>query len=312
MKDIYHLLPKYFSGECSKEESKAIEDWQKTNNSEFEDMKNIWKLTEGHQYIEFDSKQGWEEISPKLQSTSRFSWLSMAASVAVLITLVASYFMFFNDNSDVSTTEMIAYTAVEQQKELLLADGSTVVLHKGSTLKYPKSFEGQNTRNVILEGEAYFNVAKKTETFIIDAGKTQIKVVGTAFNLKMTKEKTILSVTEGIVECAVAQQTQKITAGQEAIVENDKIKTNLIGNPNYMAWKTGVFVFEDSPLLLVINDLKSYYTAKLDLADGSQFDCQINATFEKEKISIILELISATCGLKIETIKQGQHYIITN
>ncbi|MCP4443260.1 MAG: DUF4974 domain-containing protein [Aureispira sp.] len=312
MKDIYHLLPKYFSGECSGEESKAIEHWQKSNDSEFQDMKKIWELTEGHQYVEFDAKQGWEEISPKLQSTSRFGWLSVAASVAVIVTLVGSYFMFFN-NGGTTAPEMLALTATEQQQEVQLADGSTIWLHKGSTLKYPKSFDGQSTRTIDLEGEAYFEVAKmEGKPFTIEAADVDIRVVGTAFNLKIEEAQTVLSVTEGIVECSTQQQLKEITAGNQAVLERGLITASIIDNPNYMAWKTGQFVFENTPLFMVIADLSTYYTAKLDLEDGGKFDCQINAEFDKEKIGVILELISATCGLKIETVKQGIHYIITN
>src|SRR5690606_38970298 len=69
------------------------------------------------------------------------------------------------------------------QYQINLSDGTLVLLNAASTLTYPAEF-GENTREVILDGEAYFEVTKDPEKpFIVRTAKQRIEVLGTSFNI---------------------------------------------------------------------------------------------------------------------------------
>ena len=84
-------------------------------------------------------------------------------------------------------SKLVAVTARDEVKELMLPDGTKVWLNKHTTLKYPREFS-EKGRNVYMEGEAYFEVKRNTaKPFIVRSEAMQVRVLGTVFNLKSDK-----------------------------------------------------------------------------------------------------------------------------
>ena len=97
-------------------------------------------------------------------------------------------------NRPASTVGEIISTPNQVINEYTLPDGSVVALNSNSKLVFPKQFNG-DTREVTIEGEAFFDVKPNPEKpFIINAGKAQIKVVGTSFNVSAYPETETLEV----------------------------------------------------------------------------------------------------------------------
>ena len=94
-----------------------------------------------------------------------------------------------------------------------LPDGSIVLLNHNSSIEYDKNFE---TRNVILDREAYFNVVSADIPFIVTTDLGEIKVLGTKFNVNSNKDDLEVEVETGEVELKTEKEKRKLSRGQRA------------------------------------------------------------------------------------------------
>ena len=125
------------------------------------------------------------ELTPP-RRISRGAWYSAAA--AVLLTIGASTYFFHSSKSHIKETAALHWlqktTHPTKKDQLTLSDGTIITLNSATTIKYPEHF-GDSTREIYLEGEAYFDVSKDPlHPFIIHTDKMNIRVLGTSFNVK--------------------------------------------------------------------------------------------------------------------------------
>ena len=157
---------------------------------------------------------------------------------------------------------------------------------------------------VSLDGEAYFDVAENpSKPFIIKANGTEVKVLGTSFNVKSLGNETEVTVTSGRVQFSKINSDMPpviLTKDEKGMATPYKLKKEANSNPNFLSWKTGKFHFEDTDLSQVIFDLSRFYGKKLKIKEQEKIDCQLTADFNGEDLPTILEIIRRTCDLQIE------------
>mgnify|MGYP002231370705 CR=1 FL=1 len=114
-----------------------------------------------------------------------------------------------------------------------LEDGSVVYLAQESTLQYPEHF-ATDKREVNLQGEAFFDVAKNHEqTFLIETGKVRIEVLGTAFNVRSHEDDSFqLSVQRGRVKVSLKQggQSVLVNAGETVTLQARQLQLSETGD----------------------------------------------------------------------------------
>jgi ferric-dicitrate binding protein FerR (iron transport regulator) len=154
-----------------------------------------------------------------------------------------------------------------RQYSLVLADGSKVWLNAASSIRYPTAFAG-NERRVEITGEAYFEIAHNaSKPFIVQKGQTEVKVLGTHFNVNAYDDEESLKVTllEGSVAVssltANSQLKAKLKPGQQAILtHNSQLETrNNIDVDEVMSWKNGFFSFSNADIRTVMRQLSRWY-----------------------------------------------------
>lgn len=157
---------------------------------------------------------------------------------------------------------------------LTLGDGTVVFLNSESTLRYPVQFVG-NERKVELTGEAYFEVAASPEKpFIVECNHSQVKVLGTSFNLRSYKDEGLVSTT--LVEGKVLFITEKkkeinLVPGEQAIMnEEGELVKKEVDVRLYTAWKDGNFVFYKQSLEEVMRVIARWYDVEVHFIDASQ------------------------------------------
>ena len=147
--------------------------------------------------------------------------------------------------------------------EIVLPDGTHVLLNAGSKIKYFTDYNVRN-RNLILEGEAYFKVAKnKRIPLIVNAANINIRAVGTEFNVKAYKNERLIETTliEGVVEISKegskANQIEKIslTPNQKAVYVKEEnqlsvYNTNAKGNEKLTKQRTSTKELKIQPVIL--------------------------------------------------------------
>lgn len=142
---------------------------------------------------------------------------SVAAVIAIIFSL--SYLFLQTNSEDEIYTE--TGTGFGEKRELLLPDGSAVVLNACSKLCYPVDFSHSRQRKVVLSGEAYFDVAKDVaKPFIVNAGHFDVHVLGTAFNVKSyeTDDLVAISVERGKVEVEMPEASVRLAANEQMTV----------------------------------------------------------------------------------------------
>lgn len=157
---------------------------------------------------------------------------------------------------------------------ITLPDGTIVWLNASTTLRFPVAFTG-NTRKVEVKGEAYFEVAKNEDMpFIVKAGNSEIKVLGTHFNVMAYADDKLLKTTllEGKVEVSVIkkgegdQSTAVMTLepGEQAQLDiNNSLTVIKADVEEAVAWKNGYFIFKDESIVSIMQKLSRWYDVKV-------------------------------------------------
>ncbi|WP_167618195.1 FecR family protein [Maribellus sediminis] len=197
------------------------------------------------------------------------------------------------DNDNLQMNEVIV--PYGKSSELLLADGTRVWINAGSRLAFPTKFT-KDTREVYLEGEACFKVAKNaSQPFIVNANKLGIRVLGTYFDVSAYPNdeniETILvegSVLVGKKSSFGMSQTVELKPYQKATFNKEEKEIIVLDEPDaevYLAWTEGWFQFSHQNLEKVLAKIERYYnvnvivqneafpkegkiTGKLDLKDS--------------------------------------------
>ena len=168
----------------------------------------------------------------------------------------------YTNHSNISSTNTLYNPRGSNIVTLVLSDGSKVWLNSESSITYPLQFDNDSLRAVTITGEAYFEVAKsKTKKFVVTTGNgIKTEVLGTHFNVKNYDDENTCGVTllEGSVRVSKAQNSVLLVPEQQANYENS-FSVKKVNIERVVAWKTGVFNFEDDDLPTVLKQLSRWY-----------------------------------------------------
>lgn len=313
--EIFERIASVLSGSCSLQDKKELDAWRKkapANEKEYCRLKKIWEAAVKPAQFKPDADLAWKKVNNcifKQESPANRNMeqkniplyrkpFAIAAAVALLV-LGTGYFLLSppaglsGPGSSLAAVETKAF----EKQSFTLPDGSRIWLNENSILYYPEEFE-VNFREVKLKGEAYFEVAHQPEKpFIIRAGAGKVQVLGTSFNLE-AKEQVKIQVTEGRVSFSGedSDKTLTLTAGEAALLSGNNLSTEK-QEPNFMSWKTGEFVFEDSQLKEVFHTLEEYYAVKISVASSEILKCRLFARFQQQPLEEVLKVLSLTLNL---------------
>ncbi len=304
MDDIYQKLSKHFLGEASPDEELEIVQFKKENEKEYQALALLWKKGE-ISIKEFDSHKAWKIITAKQPGRiiPLYSHFKRVAVVAILLMSILALYYFYAGSGSHSI-DIITQKNVDTKVKLVqLIDGTKVWLNKNATLSYTKGFTG-NERKVSLEGEAFFEVTKNSKRpFIVSTGYSTIVVLGTSFNVNTTSFQTEVSVVTGKVKVSSLSNPENsvvILPDYTAVSTNETLTSYANKNANYLSWKTGVFVFDNTPISQVIADVNTYYPEQISIKDSKNVACTLKAKFNQVKLSEIINVISLTCKVDIK------------
>ncbi|MGW8121769.1 FecR family protein [Roseivirga echinicomitans] len=312
------LMAKYLANELNTSEradfeSKLIQDEQLK--LDFEAYANLFDMVSNENNDVFDTDTAWSKVANRTKEEKvvsivnrNFSFLKIAASIILLS--VAGYFIFNATNNSAPEGTELAATA-NGMKEFTLPDGSLVKLNANAKLTLSENF-GDSNRNVVLSGEANFDVVRNADVpFIIEAGNSTVKVLGTSFNLTTdTEEGVELDVTEGLVEFSstVTGVKEQVSQGQSAKLDKSGkiIQKNQIKDANFSGWWTRKLEYDATPLSKVFEDLEKTYWVKIDY-NKEIGACTLTTTFQGVSIENVIKTIDATFPeIKVISIKENR------
>jgi transmembrane sensor len=259
-------------------------------------------------------------IKNKPEPAKIYSNLSILRIAAIMILMIGLGLtaLYLNDKG-IFSKKMIAETGMDQKNlEILLPDGSKVILNHNTSLVYMTSF-GKSDRQVKLSGEALFDIVPDTsKPFIIDAGKASVKVLGTTFNVITSNENDAIEVFvkngKVLVTDSVGKQNITLDPGYLGTMSSGVSEKHVNNDPNYLAWNTNVLVYNGQKLEIVFKDLKRVYNLDivadekqiLDIPLTTTLDMPTTTTIDSQSQEDIVKLICATFTL--ENRKEGNIY----
>lgn len=216
--------------------------------------------------------------------------------------------------------EKLVYNTIKipygKKFRLQLSDGTFVHLNSGTTLKYPVKFIAGENRQVFLDGEAFFDVAKdKKHPFIVNADELNVRVLGTHFNVSNYPEDPLTDVV--LVEGSVGmyQSNQEFDAAKNTILkpgfkgsfnkENAKISTKAVLTDIYTSWINGGLTFRNMTFKNIITKLERRYNVTIINKNEKLANEKFNASFKEESIENVMSYFNEIHGIHY-TIKNNQ------
>lgn len=199
------------------------------------------------------------------------------------------------------------------QYRLQLPDGTLVILNAQSSITYPSAFTGLS-RNVMITGEAYFEVAKnKKMPFLVSFGDQKVEVLGTHFDIRAYADQAHFQTTllEGSVRLSSGDKKQMLVPGQQAGYDADAQKFNVktVDTEDVVAWTSGLFVFDDTELEQVTQELSRWYNVAF-IYKGAKPGLHFTGLIKRNiTLSRALKQIETTGGVKF-TISDNNNVII--
>ena len=196
------------------------------------------------------------------------------------------------------------------QYTIILSDGSKIKLNAASSFSFPTAFKG-NKRTVRLNGEAYFEVAKRTEQrFEVQSGMQTVEVMGTHFNVDAYEDEKEIKTTllEGSVKIATTAASLMIRPGEQAIIDrNDPAKINKteVDTDRAVSWINDVFTFEGDDLKSIMREVSRWYnvsTVYEGVIPDKKFYGEISRKSKLSEVFKILELNNVHFEIKGKTI----------
>jgi len=216
-----------------------------------------------------------------------------------------------NSNEDGLISNNTISTPKGGNYQVILPDGSNVTLNAASSLTFPTSFKGTE-RSVILDGEAYFEVTKNAlMPFRVKAGQQVVEVLGTHFDISAYQDEPIMKTTllEGSVKVKYSNASETIKPGQQTVIQLTGDKTIQVRNANLekeIAWKNGIFSFENDDLKSIMRQISRWYDASViyegDFPDD-KFIGGISRNSKLSEVSKILELNNINLKISGKTIR---------
>lgn len=315
--NIENLLSRYLSKEASSEEIVQLMNWKDSspeNLALFENYAKIWaqlKNTSKNQKVDINFE--WElhkskYLGKKAKTRTLTPVLKWVAGVLLIIGFSFTAWLYFSTKA-IKTNELVS-------SEVVLPDGSIVTLNVFSKINYSRNF-GKKNRIVELQGEAFFKVKKNSKLpFIIHAGKAEIKVLGTSFNVKAYKnsKQVEVVVAEGTVKVYPKNKPLNsaiIITGQKAIYneKTDNIQNFENDNLNFISWKTKSLVFDNNNLDYVVKTLSEVYQVEMVIENKEILNCTLTTTFDNADLSTVLKVLKSTFNIKVRV--SGEKIIIS-
>jgi ferric-dicitrate binding protein FerR (iron transport regulator) len=341
---IEDILAALFSDAASDSEVKVLREWLKASPEhekllkEYREMHFIMKSYRRDSM--YNVEEAWAKVSHAIRSNPsgrvrrlalRLSRYAAVFALAFTAGLAAMYFYPRQEEPEMAKNEVYytEYTVPYGAKSMVtLPDSSSIWMNAGSKLRYSSDFN-QTGREVSIEGEAYFKVAKNAKKpFFVKTSAVTLKVLGTSFNIKAYPEENSVETT---VESGSVQVLRNVeghlsdrlilTAGQKATVIKsahidsmilDPLPSSPVPAPSgvlpeelakqtivaknvatelYTSWKDARWLIEKETLETLAIKLERRYNVHISFAEESLKKISFSGTLKDETLEQVLEAI---------------------
>lgn len=310
---IDKILTNWLTDTASQEELQILKDWasqDEANLEMMETLKKVWNeknaepiLVNAEDRINEIWQKGKQE---KLKKQWRvFNRIPLIKYAAVVILLVGSSFGIFYwvqiaeapqvDIPASAPSFVLRENRAGQKTKISLPDGTIAYLNSSSSIKFLNGFIG-NERRVVLEGEAFFEVAKdKSKPFIVESRTVETIALGTAFNVNAFDDTKVVrvSLVEGEVKVNQIGNNDKtviLNPGWELVVvpETRSFLEMQFNLEEVTGWKDGKMVFNNASLKEVTQRLERWYGVTIQVRGNVPENWKVTTVYENQTLKNVL------------------------
>ncbi|EPR65169.1 FecR domain-containing protein [Cyclobacterium qasimii] len=320
------LLIKYLLEEASPDEVTAVEIWMDANpehKKHFQQLRWVWvKSKDLVQADDINENSAWErfqllreenqkKVQPKGGQRFLASGWGRVAAAFVLLGAITAIVLSFLPHSGKALYSNVALVADQEAIKEVLIDGSVLTLNKNAKLSYSQKWLGGNRLVKLEQGEAYFQVEKNPKKpFVIAVGELEVRVLGTSFNVKKTKERTIVIVDEGVVQVKTVRDEVLLQKNEKAMINNDNgtIEKSASTDQLFKYYVSKEFVAKNLKLTTLVEALNAAYNSEVEVLSSQAKEMSITTTLPYGSLRDNLEIISQTLGVTVS--QKGDNIII--
>lgn len=314
------------SGELTAAEHGELEAWLRTDDRHrraFEELRGAWRMLDRLAERPWDEKLAAFTRQQQRRGLRRRTYWQAAAAVLV-VTLGAALWLMRRPGMQVMST------AVGQLRHATLADGSRVTLNTNTLLAV--QFTPQRRDIFLRRGEAHFDVVHDaSRPFLVHAGDTVIRDVGTQFEVRMHTDRDIdVLVNEGLVEVLGAPAAagpsgpmseahagnsgwaRALSAGEQLHVAGPHLQLTAVSAKQLaddLAWRDGALVFEGEPLSQALAEVGRYTRTRIVLAGPTVASLRISGRFRIDDVPGFFQALQAALPVRISPAEHGVVYI---
>ncbi|MBV7529698.1 FecR family protein [Chitinophaga sp. sic0106] len=184
-----------------------------------------------------------------------------------------------------------------QQYKIVLSDGSEVWLNAATTLKFPFHFSG-GSREIYLDGEAYFKIAKDPQRpFVVHTALNDIDVLGTAFNINTYSSANVqTSLTSGRVMVHNRQHTvqQLLQPGRQALYDGNSFSVQSFDEEEVLAWLEGTCYYHSMNLRELAGVASRFYGLEFTIANQQLLQQSFTGLMKRNSLEDFLSDLKIT------------------
>lgn len=260
------LLYRFFEGYCTPEEVGAIRKWMETSPENKDEFYYEAKLFDAIGLLQPEEARV-NIRSPKPRSVT-IKLMKVAVVLIILLTAGWSYVHYFKHHSQQSM--IVVDVPAGEKTNIILSDGTKIWLNACTRMQYSEIF-GKDMREIILDGEAYFEVAKDPKhPFIVRTRQYDVEALGTSFNINAydCESEFTTSLIEGsvkIMSSGDAEQQLTLEAGQMVSNKNGLLESESIKNFDVYRWRDGLICFDNIPFIEVMKTFEKCYAFEIQM-----------------------------------------------
>ncbi|MCD7977644.1 MAG: DUF4974 domain-containing protein [Tannerellaceae bacterium] len=314
--DFIHLLERFMRGETGPEEEKLLKEWFQSApaRKEIETYySGRWTAAEGADMDpsrkeevlaritrEIKEREDMPAIPTQRRNSFMRTWLPYAAVFILAFGLGLSALFMQPPGSPLQ--EFTVSVAKGQRSNLLLPDGTKVWVNSHTEIRYDNEY-GIRNRNIVLKGEAFFEVEKNEELpFVVNAEEMDIQVLGTTFNLKAYPEddEIIATLFTGSIKGVVGDKEFTISPRQHLTYDRlrNVMQVSESENVNYISmWRDNELAFMDETLEEVAKILNRMYNVEVVILSEKIKSYRFSGVIKNNSLDNVIEIISLTAPI---------------
>lgn len=338
-----NIIVRFLLNEASEQDVQRLEKWiasDEKNEQFFHQVRNTWNSVQVEKDLDdWNIKHDYDDLLHRIDNRSFFArllinnWIVRTSAIFLLGIMTAWVFIQYNNqNTPAENLMNVVETPKGSTVNILLPDGSKVLLNADSKLTYAQNFTPEE-RSIFLEGEAFFEVAKDSKRrFLVKTSDITVKVFGTSFNVKSypdenTTETTLVEGSISIIKNSMNEsktQTElKMEPNQRLVLYKENEKGTQTGSPErkivdvppinaklvisksvdtrkYTSWKDGHLNINQEPMDKLAITLERRYDVKIHFEEEDIKQLRYTGTFKNETIEQVMVALKLASSIDYE------------